>query len=252
MKNTQRVIYAVFLSLTVLMLLFNVVYTDDVPSRYVTFGVRFIMVVTVLALKKPYREQKLIALAFVFTAISDFNFVFVNTFETVPANSPLFGLLGFLGAYACLIATFHRKPQYSRKELFVLLPFVLAFMSLIVVLRQYASGFMLIAAMILGVILCVTAATMTAALFRGYFSRSAALLIAAAGILMFLGDILVAFTLFHPDFDQFILWKDNLIVITYVPAWILLLDLASREDIYSEEFRMAQEPTGELINQATK
>jgi hypothetical protein len=40
---------------------------------------------------------------------------------------------------------------------------------------------------------------------------------------MFISDMFVAYSIFHPDFKEFILWKENLIWGTYVPAWTFLM-----------------------------
>lgn len=90
-------------------------------------------------------------------------------------------------------------------------------------LQQYAKGFMYLAAIITGIILCFAGMAMVSTLFRGYFSKKLAWMIALAGCIMFISDMFVVYSIFHPDFKEFILWKENLIWGTYVPAWTFLM-----------------------------
>ncbi|KAF5063539.1 hypothetical protein DSECCO2_293460 [anaerobic digester metagenome] len=232
MKNTQRILLAVYLFLTLGMLWFNWVYGGGIPSLQVTYMVRLSMFFTILVMRKKYWEQKMLVLAFAFTVLSDFFFVFVNTLDQPVANSPLYGMLGFVGAYATLIFIFGRHLNFNKNTILTLIPFVLFFGFMFLNLRKYATGYMFPAAIVLGIILCVTAAVMVSTIYSGYFSKKSAYLIALTGCLMFFSDIFVAYTLFHPDYAKFILWKDNLIAATYVPAWTILLLIASEEELY--------------------
>jgi len=160
MRNTQRIILAVYLFLTLVMVFFDIIYRDDNPALYVTFAVRVSMFITVVAVRKRYREQKLIALAFAFTVLSDYYFVFVNTFDETVANSQLFGMIGFIGAYLCLIITFSKNFNIGKRELITIAPFAAIFTFLFLSLQQYAEGFMYPAGIVLGIILCIFGMTM--------------------------------------------------------------------------------------------
>lgn len=233
MKNSERILLAVYLTLTLVIILFDIKYQDSDPALYVTFAVRVSMFITVLAIRKRYLEQKLIALAFAFTVISDYYFIFVNTFDKNIPNSQLFGMIGFIGAYLCLIITFSRNFGIGKSELMTIIPFSVIFALLFLSLQQYAEGLMYPAGIVLGIILCIFGMTMVSTLYRGYFSRKAAWLIAIAGCMMFFSDLFVALALYHPDFKAFMLWREVVVVYTYVPAWTLLLLIASEDDLYA-------------------
>lgn len=231
-KNQIRIL-VVYLLLTVIIIIFDVLYQDGNPSLYLTFAVRLSMFMTVLAIRKRYPEQKLIVLAFLFTVISDYYFIFVNTFERDIPNSQLFGMIGFIGAYLCLILTFSRNFRIGKPELITIAPFAAIFTLLFLSLQQYAEGLMYPAGIILGIILCIFGMTMVSTLYRGYFSRKAAWLIAIAGCMMFFSDLFVALALYHPDFKDFLLWREIVVMATYVPAWTLLMLVAAEENLYS-------------------
>ncbi len=234
MRNTQRIILAVYLFLTLVMVFFDIIYRDDNPALYVTFAVRVSMFITVVAVRKRYREQKLIALAFAFTVLSDYYFVFVNTFDETVANSQLFGMIGFIGAYLCLIITFSKNFNIGKRELITIAPFAAIFTFLFLSLQQYAEGFMYPAGIVLGIILCIFGMTMVSTLFRGYFSKRVAWLLAISGCMMFFSDLFVALALYHPDFKVFLLWREIVVMVTYVPAWTLLMLVVTEENLYVE------------------
>lgn len=234
MKNSERILLVVYLTLTLVIILFDVIYQDGNPALYVSFAVRASMFITVLAIRKRYIEQKIIALAFLFTVISDYYFIFVNTFDRDIPNSQLFGMIGFIGAYLCLIVSFSRNFRIGKKELVTIAPFAIIFAFLFLSLKQYAEGLMYPAGVVLGIILCIFGMTMVATLYRGHFSRKSAWLIAIAGCMMFFSDLFVALALYHPDFKVFLLWREIIVVATYVPSWTLLLLVASEDNLYAQ------------------
>jgi len=234
-NNTQRILLAVYLPLTVLILSFHMLYQKDEPALYLMFAVRVTMFFSVVVMVKRFKEQNLILLAFLFTIISDYYFVYANTLVQPIANRELYGMLGFIAAYLCLIAAFNRNFKIGKAELITLLPFAGIFTYVFLSLQQYAKGFMYPAAIILGIILCFAGMTMVATLYRGYFLKRTACLVALAGCILFISDMFVAFSIFHPVFKEFILWKENLIWGTYVPAWTFLMMVAAEDKIHCIE-----------------
>ncbi|MGI6712517.1 MAG: lysoplasmalogenase family protein [Bacillota bacterium] len=223
MNNTQRILLVVYLPLTVLILIFQMLYQKGDPALYLMFAVRVTMFLSVVVMLKRIKEQILIMLAFLFTIVSDYYFVYARTLDQPIANRELYGMLGFIAAYLCLIAAFNKNFKIGKAELITLFPFVGIYTCVFLSLQQYAKGFMYPAAIITGIILCFAGMTMVSTLFRGYFSKKLAWMIALAGCMMFISDMFVAYSIFHPDFKEFILWKENLIWGTYVPAWTFLM-----------------------------
>ncbi|MBW8382608.1 MAG: hypothetical protein K0M69_08840 [Youngiibacter sp.] len=51
---------------------------------------------------------------------------------------------------------------------------------------------------------------------------------------MFYSDLFVALALYHPDFKVFLLWREIVVMVTYAPAWTLLMLVATEENLYAE------------------
>lgn len=228
-NNTQRFIIATYTSLTLMILLFTTLYSLESPAQYLRFGVRIAMLLTVFAIQKNHREQKILVLAFFCTVVSDYFFVLLRVSDPGFVNREMYGMLGFILAYIFLIAAFQRNFRFGKKEIKTLLPFVMIFGLVLSALAKYAVGFMFWAAIFLGIVLCYAGMTMVSSLFRGYFNRGAAWRIAIAGCVLFFSDMVVAFSIFHPDYREFLLWKENLIWGTYMIGWTLLLSVAAEE-----------------------
>jgi hypothetical protein len=228
-NNTQRFLMITYTTLTLLILIFTTIYSLESPAQYLRFGVRVAMLLTVLIINKNYREQKLLVLAFLCTVISDYFFVLLRVSDPSFVNREAYGMLGFILAYIFLIAAFQRNFSLGKKEIIVLIPFVITFGFVLSVLSKYAVGFMFWAAIFLGIVLCYTGMTMVSSIFRGYFSRGSAWRIAIAGCVLFFSDMVVAFSIFHPEFREFLLWKENLIWGTYMLGWTLVLSVALEE-----------------------
>lgn len=227
MSNTNRTILATYLTLTLMILLFTTLFSLESPALYLKFGVRIAMFLTVIVLSKKYWEQRILILAFLCTILSDYFFVFLRATAPDFPNRELYGMLGFIAAYLFLIAAFQRNFRIGKKEIVTFAPFVITFGIVLFLLIEYAVGFMFWAAVVLGIVLCYTGMTMVSTLYRGYFQKNAAWMIAAAGAVLFLSDMVVAFSIFHPYFKQFLLWKENLIWGTYMIGWTLLLMITS-------------------------
>ncbi len=234
-NNTQRFLIATYTTLTSLILIFSVLYSIEGPAQFLKFGVRVSMLLTVLFVYKKYREQKILVIAFLFTLISDYFFILLRVTDEDFVNREMYGMLGFVLAYLFLIAAFQRNFRIGKKEIIALIPFVIIFTLVLVVLAKYAVGAMFWAAIVLGVVLCYSGMTMVASLFRGYFSRGAAWRIAIAGCILFLSDMVVAFSIFHPDYQGFLLWKELTIWGTYMIGWSLVLSVSVEDRLLKKQ-----------------
>ena len=234
-NNTQRIIIATYTTLTVMILLFTTLFELEAPAQYLRFGTRVAMLLTIVVIQKNYREQKILVFAFICTLVSDYFFILLRATDPDFVNRELYGMLGFVLAYVFLIMAFQRKFKVGKRELFVFVPFACIFILVFIALMEYAVGFMFWAAIILGIVLCYTGTVMASSLFLGYFSNSVALRIALAGSILFLSDMLVAFSIFHPDFQGFVLWKENAIWVTYMIGWTMILSVAAEEHLLAEK-----------------
>ena len=234
MNRTQKFLALFYGVATGLILLSHTVYGKGDPSLYLTFGVRATMVLAAWLLTTRLRERYLLRLAFLFTLVSDYFFILAQVFDESMPNRQLYGMLGFILSYLFLILAFSRQMKFGHRELMTFLPFGLIFLYLFMNLQKFATGFMLQAGIGIGVILSLAGMTMVSTLYRGLYTRRAAWMIALAGFLMFFSDLFVAYSIYDPAFANFMLWKENLIWGTYVPAWTLLLLLMAEDRPYLE------------------
>ncbi len=232
LNETQKKLAVGYGAATLSVLLIHAVYQGGPPSLILTFTTRLTMVAAAFMLKTKLREKRLLRTAFLFTLVSDFFFIFLKLFARDMPNRTLYGMLGFIIAYLFLILTFIRTIKWSVKALAAFVPFGLIFLLLILNLRQFAAGMMYPAGIGIGVILSITGMVTVSTLFSGYFTRKAAWFIALAGSLMFFSDLFVAYSIYDPAFAPFMLWKENMIWGTYVPAWTLLLLLLAEDNPY--------------------
>ncbi|MFB0918252.1 MAG: lysoplasmalogenase family protein [Clostridiaceae bacterium] len=227
----QRIIIAAFTTLTAMILIFTTLYSHSGPALYLKFGVRAGMLLTVILLNKKFKEQKYMLVAFFFTFLSDYFFVLLRVNNPDLKNREMYGMLGFILAYIFIILAFKSHFKLGKKEAFTIIPFVLIFTLVLVSLREYAVGFMFWAAIVLGVVLCVTGMVMVSSIFTGYYRKSVAYRIAISGIILFLSDMVVAFSIFHPAYKGFLLWKENIIWVTYMLGWTLLLSVMAEIEL---------------------
>lgn len=241
MNKPQKILLAIFLPFTAFIYVFTVLFRDTAPVLYFKFSLRVLMLLVLLVMMKRSREHVFLLLAFAASVFSDYFFVYSRTFDYTVANRLLFGMLGFVVSYLFLIAAFSRNFRLGKSEAINLIPFIAAFSFVFFQLRQYASGFMFYAALLLGAVLCVFGMVTVSTLF-GRYSPQAAWFIAAAGIIAFTSDMVVAYSIFHPQFKGYIQWKEIFIWVTYIPAWTFLLVAVAADRLLRREQNQGANP----------
>lgn len=235
MKRSTRILTVVFLVLTLMILQFHSLYGIEAPTLFLRFGVRIALLLATAVGVNKHKEQKILVLAFLLTVVSDYFFVYLKAVDPDMVNRKLFGMIGFIAVYLVLIVAFQRNFRIGKAEIITALPFVGSFLGVMIALRQYMTGLYLIFAVILGAVLVYAGMTMVATLYRGFFNRRTAWLIALSGCILFISDIIVAYSMFHPEYNNFILWKDNTIWLTYMIGWLMLLFVAVEDRILIRE-----------------
>lgn len=235
MKRMTRILTVVFLGLTLMIIQFHGLYEIETPTLYLRYGVRIVMLLAAAVGVNRYKEQKILVFAFLLTIVSDYFFQYLRAVDPDMVNRKLFGIIGFIAVYLVLTAAFQRNFRIGKAEIITALPFVGIFTGVMVALRQYMTGLYLIFAIVLGVVLSYTGMTMVSTLYRGYFNRKTAWLIALSGCILFFSDLIVAYSIFHPEYNMFILWKDNTIWLTYMIGWLLLLFVTTEDRILTSD-----------------
>lgn len=220
-----------FGGLTLLLMVFHALFANSWPSIIIMVINRISLMVVALASPKKFQEQHLLAIAFVLSVIADFFLVFLELIFPYRPLYDVMGMLGFIGTYLVLNMVFFKKFRFVIWDILVGLPFLAAYGIIVAILRPYATGLILDNALALGVMLCFTGANMAATVYRGYFKKNRAVLIALAGVMIFTCDMFVAFGMFHPAFSRFVLWVENTTWIIYTVEWLVLLLLVRDESL---------------------
>lgn len=222
MNNTQRMLLAVYLPFTLLLLIFDHVFPGADVVQYVKYTVMLTMFLSVVCIRKKYREQKTMAAAFFFMVVGDFFLVFSTTLHLETNLAPL-GMAGFLLAYLLLISACQKEFRLHKAELLTALLLALLFGGVLSLLKPYIHGLMFIGTLVFGLVLCYMTWTLISTVYRGYFSRKTAVILALSGSLMFICDLGVAVSMFYPAYaGTFVPWLKNIIWAAYVPGWTFL------------------------------
>ena len=232
MNNTQRVLLAVYLPLTVLFLILDNLYPAHTIVSYIKYTTVISLFLASLAIKKTRAEQRIISAALFFVVIADFFFVYCGTLPQLSGNVDPLGMAGFMLAYLLLIIVYQKNFRFTKKEAFALLIIIGIITPVFVKLAPHVTGPMFIGSCVFGLVLCYMTWTSICTMFRGYFNPGAARIIAISGILLFISDLAVANSLFNPNFnDIFVPWLKNIIWGTYIPAWCLQVMLVAEENL---------------------
>ena len=224
MNNTQRILLVIYLPITLLILILDNIYPKEDMVLYLKYTIMITLFLSAITMQKKFREQKIMALSFFFLVVADFFLVFINTIDNLKLNFSALGVIGFLFAYICLIVTYQKNFKVGKEEIIVAIPIEIIFIYVFISLQPYVKGLMFIGALIFLSVLCYMTWTSICTIFRGYFTKKSACLIAISGILMFICDIGVAFSRFHPIYSKmYVPWLTNIIWTTYIPGWTLLV-----------------------------
>lgn len=149
-NNAQRTLLAIYLPLTLLIIVFGQLYHQADFVKYIKYAVMITLFLSTLVTVKKYREQKIMAAAFIFVVIGDFFLVFLTTFNYSTMSVAPYGITGFLLAYLCLIAAYQKNFKMGQAEILAAIPFVLIFLCINLIMYQYLKGFMFIGLVVFG------------------------------------------------------------------------------------------------------
>ena len=232
MNNTQRILLVIYLPMTLLILILDNIYPKEDMVLYLKYTIMITLFLSAITMQKKFREQKIMALSFFFLVVADFFLVFINTIDNLKLNFSAFGVAGFLFAYLCLIVTYQKNFKVGKEEIIIAIPIGIIFLYAVISLQPYVKGLMFIGALIFLSVLCYMTWTSICTIFRGYFNPKSAWLIAISGSLMFICDIGVAFSRFHPIYSKmYVPWLTNIIWTTYIPGWTLLVVIICEKNL---------------------
>lgn len=232
MNNTQRILLVIYIPITLLILILDNIYPKEDIVLYLKYTIMITLFLSAITMQKKIREQKIMAMSFFFLVAADFFLVFINTIDNLKLNFSALGAVGFLFAYICLIVAYQKNFKVEKEEIIVSIPIVIIFIYVFISLQPYVNGLMFIGALIFLSVLCYMTWTSICTIFRKHFNSKPAWFIAISGCLMFICDIGVAFSRFHPIYSKmYVPWLTNIIWTTYIPGWTLLVVVICEENL---------------------
>lgn len=232
MNNIQRVLLAIYLPVTIIILILDNLYQGESLVSYIKFATIITLFLVALRIKTKYHEQKFMKLSVFFIVIADFFLVFCTTITELSSKIVACGIIGFMLAYLSLIIAYNKNFKIGVGELLVVIPVVGIFLSIFLKLYPYIMGPMFYLVIIFGVVLFYMVWTSISSIFRGYFNPKISRYIALSGFLMLICDMGVANQLFNPAFaGQFVPWINNIIWGSYVPAWTFIVYIIAEDNL---------------------
>lgn len=234
MNDTQKALIAAYLPQVFLVAALDDLYPEAAVVKYVKYAIIVSYFLVALILKKKHREQKLMVLALMFAMLADFFLVFSTTLH-LGVSLWLYGVLSFFLAYVCLIIAYHKRFSIGKRELYVAVPIAALAALVLITLLPYLHGTMLFGAVLFAAVLCYMTWSAVCTLFRRYFTKRAAVLIAISGVCMFICDLGVAYSLLDPYyFSGYPLWQKNIVWSAYLIGWGLLDVIISEDNLKTE------------------
>ncbi|MDP4161100.1 MAG: lysoplasmalogenase family protein [Bacillota bacterium] len=232
MSDIQRLIIGVYFTLTMFYVVSVNLFPGDVLVRLTGWVTVLTIFIAALSIEKKCLEQKVLTVAAFFMVIGDFFLGLGERIGILKSWDVPLGMFGFMISYIFLIIAFQKNFSIKGKNLWAILPIAVVFITIFFNLAEFVKGPMFVAALVFGLVLCYMCWTALCSLFRGYFSKKAAWLIAISGCLIFISDMGVAHAVFNPLFKgQFVPWLKVYIWITFVPAWTLILATVTEENL---------------------
>jgi len=232
MNNTQRIILAIYIPITLLIIILHNICEKENMVLYIKYTIMISLSLSAIVVNKKFREQKFMALSFFFLVVADFFLVFVCTIDNLKIDFTTFGAVGFLLAYLCLIVAYQKNFKVGKEESLTAIVILIIFIFIFISLKPYVKGLMLLGTLVFGGVLSYMTWTSICTIFRKYFSPKSAWLIAISGSLMFICDMGVAFARFNPFYSgRYNSWLQNIIWTTYIIGWALLAVIISEENL---------------------
>jgi hypothetical protein len=232
MNNTQRILLVIYSTLTVSIILVHNICPKENVGFYLKYIIMISLFLSAIIMRKKFSEQKLMALSLFFLVVADFFLVFISTIDKMKIDLSPIGAAGFLFAYLCLISAYQKNFKVGKQEIITAAAILIICIYVFISLQQYVKGIILIGALIFWLVLCYMTWTSICTIFRKYFNKKISWIIAISGVLMFICDMGVAFSRFHPLYsNSYVPWLANLIWVTYISGWTLLAVIISEEEL---------------------
>ena len=242
MNRTQKYIITGMTPLSLLILQLDPVGPAFYRIQYLRYATMLSLAIAVLLIPAKKPEQRLMSFAFAGMALGDFFLVFAHTLSIGTIDVAPMGILSFLTGYIFLIAAYRKTDnpmQHTALEkrfiYFVRGIFITTSAAVALLLFRRLEGIQAL----LGIVFLIELTTMSsyAAITPAYhyYSRKSAFMLALSGIFMYVCDIGIAFSLYHPYFINFYIRSlKNVVWFSYLSGWTLLALVIAERRLYAK------------------
>lgn len=214
MNATQKLLLAIFLPYSILILGMMAAFPGHGFLKYPQLAGMVALCLFVLAGEKPDWVHRWMAVGFVFMVAGDVVFIFPRNY--------MIGIGLYLLSYVFVVLALFRKGRPAAVQWLLLAALVLVFTGVAFnLLLPHATGGLLVAALVFSAILIAMCWTAFSTLRQPRFAPPAARLFAAGGFAILGSDVGVAYLVFDPAFSGYVLWLELWVRATFMAGWLL-------------------------------
>lgn len=223
MSSYGRFMMVTFLMLTILLLGMEAYGIDGDALYYSRYIIMLSLGVATFAGRGSSKGQRTLSWAFPLMLIGDFFLVFSYTIEGFPVDIRYFGFIPFAMAYIIIIKVYLKGFRWSSNNLLFSIFYGVAASALVMTLYPYVGGIEAISGIVVLGTVTIMSWAGSVAIWNGYYSKRAAIMMALSGLLMAVCDYGVAMDLFYPGayaIREAI--EINVVWLSYLPGWLIL------------------------------
>jgi hypothetical protein len=222
MNDVQKILLAVYIPLTVLVIIFeNFCFETDIIN-YLKYTIIITLFLAVISVKKKFPEQRIMARSFYYVVMADFFFVLYGTFH-LKLDLSFIGGLGFFLAYLVLIKAYGKNFRINKISVPVAIPIAVIYAFILAAIYPYVNIFIFFGVLVFGIVIGLMTLRAICTIFMKYYNPKIAIIIAISAILMFICDAGEIVATFNPAYAPTAApWLQNIIWASYIPGWALL------------------------------
>lgn len=232
MNYIQKNVILVSFILTLLIVIFDNIFPGAFLIRFFKLFVIIYLFLRALTIEKKHPVQRLFNLALFFTAAGDLVFVVAHTRPMLFSLVTPLGAAFFAAAYLILLNVFAQNGKISFYKLLVLLLLLGLYLPVFFKYFLHVPSPLIYALFLFCLVLCSMTWRAVCTILEKYYTLHTSVLMALAGILIFLSDTFVGLAVYEPAFSGlFVPWLENVIWGTFILAWTIIVLLTAEENL---------------------
>ncbi len=213
MNTKQKLLMGLFVPYGLLILMAMILFPGNGLLKFPQVAGMAALGFFVLLQKKTTWTHRWFVIGFFVMLAGDIAFVFMK--------NNLLGIGLYLVSYLFVISALHRKPKFDLLEILAFVG-ILGIYCIVAIhlLIPNLPAMMLMAAMVFGLVLSLMSWTGLMTPRRRHFTQFPAILFAIGAGSILVSDIAVAYLIFYPGFNGYVLWLELLVRATFMAGWL--------------------------------